>query len=210
VRSRERQPADEQLLQIYSTFAALEQGQQAGAGEGSAAAAAAAAAPRVCFLDTPGPNEAGEEGLRHQVRRPLLAAWLRAQGRACCGPSPLPLPVAHAPGAAPRPPLTPRSRRAQVERLLDSVDAVVYLLDYTKLKTSDEAAIFARLRAINPQLVARLCQRLFYVVNKADEMGCSQVGGGGGAGPSWPADSWGWGWGYSLDVEPFGAGNQQC
>lgn len=61
VRSRERQLADEQLLQIYCPFSAL------AAEEGAAGAGEAGSAPRVFFLDTPGPNEAGEEGLKHQV-----------------------------------------------------------------------------------------------------------------------------------------------
>ncbi|EFJ51098.1 hypothetical protein VOLCADRAFT_103740 [Volvox carteri f. nagariensis] len=61
---------------------------------------------RVTLLDTPGPNEAGEEQLKHQV-----------------------------------------------ERLLEGVDCVLYLLDYTKLKTAEEECLFRRLRAINPQLV---------------------------------------------------------
>eukprot|EP00198_Chlamydomonas_reinhardtii_P007707 XP_001697044.1 predicted protein [Chlamydomonas reinhardtii] len=76
---------------------------------------------RVCLLDTPGPNEAGEEQLKHQV-----------------------------------------------ERLLEGVDCVLYLLDYTKLKTAEEEGLFRRLRAINPQLVARLSSRLFFIVNKVD------------------------------------------
>lgn len=38
----------------------------------------------------------------------------------------------------------------QVERLLDGVDAVIYLLDYTKLRTKDEADLFKRLKEINP------------------------------------------------------------
>ena len=63
---------------------------------------------------------------------------------------------------------------AQVERLLDSVDAVIYLLDYTKLKTADEAEILQRLKEINPQLMARLSQRLFFVVNKADMIETSE------------------------------------
>lgn len=54
----------------------------------------------------------------------------------------------------------------QVERLLSGVDAAVYLLDYTKLKTSEEALMFKRLKEINPQLIRRLAQRLFFVVNK--------------------------------------------
>ena len=63
---------------------------------------------------------------------------------------------------------------AQVERLLDSVDAVIYLLDYTKLKTADEAEVLQRLKDINPQLIARLSQRLFFVVNKADMIETSE------------------------------------
>ncbi len=35
----------------------------------------------------------------------------------------------------------------QVERLLGSVDAAVYLLDYTKLKTVEEASLFTKLKA---------------------------------------------------------------
>lgn len=62
----------------------------------------------------------------------------------------------------------------QVERLLDSVDAVIYLLDYTKLKTADEAEVLQRLKEINPQLMARLSQRLFFVVNKADMIETSE------------------------------------
>ncbi|KXZ53106.1 hypothetical protein GPECTOR_8g96 [Gonium pectorale] len=76
---------------------------------------------RVMLLDTPGPNEAGEEQLKYQV-----------------------------------------------ERLLEGVDCVLYLLDYTKLKTAEEEGLFRRLRAINPQLVARLSSRLFFVINKVD------------------------------------------
>ncbi len=54
----------------------------------------------------------------------------------------------------------------QVERLLDGVDVALYILDYTKLKTQDEAGMFERLRQVNPELVRRLSQRLFFVVNK--------------------------------------------
>lgn len=62
----------------------------------------------------------------------------------------------------------------QVERLLDSVDAVIYVLDYTKLKTADEAEVLRRLKEINPQLMDRLAQRLFFVVNKADMIETSE------------------------------------
>lgn len=43
---------------------------------------------------------------------------------------------------------------------------MLYLLDYTKLKTAEEEGLFRRLRAINPQLVERLSSRLFFVINK--------------------------------------------
>jgi hypothetical protein len=39
------------------------------------------------------------------------------------------------------------TRLLQVERLLDSVDAVIYILDYTKLKTQEEADLLAKLKA---------------------------------------------------------------
>ena len=68
----------------------------------------------------------------------------------------------------------PATTAPQVERLLDSVDAVIYLLDYTKLKTADEAEVLQRLKEINPQLMARLSQRLFFVVNKADMIETSE------------------------------------
>ncbi len=58
------------------------------------------------------------------------------------------------------------ARGSQVARLLDGVDAAVYVLDYTKLKTDDEAGMFERLTHINPALVKRLSQRMFFVVNK--------------------------------------------
>ena len=73
------------------------------------------------LLDTPGPNEAGEEGLRYQV-----------------------------------------------ERLLDGVGVLVYLLDCSKLKTQEEEQMFRRLQEINPQLLQRLSKRLFFLVNKKD------------------------------------------
>lgn len=58
--------------------------------------------------------------------------------------------------------------RYKVERLLGGVDAVLYLLDYTKLKSSDEAAMLQRLHELNPQLIRRISRRIFFVVNKMD------------------------------------------
>ncbi|KAK9830273.1 hypothetical protein WJX72_010744 [[Myrmecia] bisecta] len=111
VRLRAHRQSDEAFLDIRAPVAAL---------------SASESTPGVAFrlLDTPGPNEAGEEALKFQV-----------------------------------------------ERLLDGVDAVIYLLDYTKLKTQEEADTLRKLQDINPQLVKRLSQRLFFVVNKADQIG---------------------------------------
>ena len=53
--------------------------------------------------------------------------------------------------------------RFQVERLLDGVDAVLYLLDYTKLRTAEEASIFERIKSINPGLIKRLSRRCVLV-----------------------------------------------
>ena len=53
----------------------------------------------------------------------------------------------------------------QVERLLSDIDGIIYLLDYTKLKTIEEAQIFGKLRQLNPRLVKRLSKRLFFVVS---------------------------------------------
>lgn len=114
VRLRSHQLSDEVLLDIRVPLVALEQQLQQ---HGNMSFA---------LLDTPGPNEFGEEALR-----------------------------------------------SQVERLLDGVDAVIYLLDYTKLRTKDEADLFRRLKEINPGLLRRLSLRLRFVVNKADSIGTS-------------------------------------
>ena len=37
-----------------------------------------------------------------------------------------------------------------------------------QIKTKEEAALFSSMKGINPQLIERLSQRLFFVVNKAD------------------------------------------
>eukprot|EP00879_Flechtneria_rotunda_P004959 GHRR01005234.1.p1 GENE.GHRR01005234.1~~GHRR01005234.1.p1 ORF type:complete len:470 (+),score=121.45 GHRR01005234.1:171-1580(+) len=113
VRTREHQHKDEQVLNITAPLVVLDS-LESGSADLSGI--------RLCLLDTPGPNEAGEEGLKYQV-----------------------------------------------ERLLDRVDAAIYLLDYTKLKTSEEAQVLERLKSINPCLVSRLCSRLFFAVNKMDQ-----------------------------------------
>ena len=50
------------------------------------------------------------------------------------------------------------------------MDAVIYLLDYTKLKTQEEKELLVKLRTLNPRLFGRLSRRLFFVVNKVDQV----------------------------------------
>ena len=131
--------ADERVLEITAPFVALSSpsppadataiAADDGDGGDGAAPAPLPRPPRVSVVDTPGPNEAGEDGLRFQV-----------------------------------------------ERLLCGVDAALYLLDYTKLKTAEEAATLARLRSLNPELARRLCTRLFFVVNKVDQAAAAGAG----------------------------------
>lgn len=58
--------------------------------------------------------------------------------------------------------------RARVDRLLGEVDVIIYLLDYTKLKTEEEKELFARLSSMRPELLSRFSERLFFAVNKID------------------------------------------
>lgn len=55
-----------------------------------------------------------------------------------------------------------------MEKLLEDVDAVIYVLDYTKLKTVEEEEMLQDIQKINPALVERMSQRMFFVVNKFD------------------------------------------
>jgi len=107
VREQRRHSAEEELLTISAPLAAL--------------ADLPTMPTKLHLLDTPGPNEAGEEGLKYQV-----------------------------------------------ERLLDGIGVLVYLLDCSKLKTAEEKQMFQRLKEINPQLLNRLSNRLFFLVNKKD------------------------------------------
>lgn len=75
---------DERVLDISSPLVALEEG---GAG--------VAAGTRLCVLDTPGPNEAGEEGLRFQVRMFFWGGCMSMLGTSA--------PVLHCFGIAPSP-----------------------------------------------------------------------------------------------------------
>jgi GTPase SAR1 family protein len=58
--------------------------------------------------------------------------------------------------------------RASVDRLLGEVDVILYVLDYTKLRTEEERGMFSRLTTLRPELLERLSERLFFAVNKID------------------------------------------
>ena len=60
--------------------------------------------------------------------------------------------------------------RYAIERLLGKVDAVIYLLDATKLKTREELDLICKLRSLDPPLFSRLASRLFFVVTKMDSV----------------------------------------
>lgn len=59
--------------------------------------------------------------------------------------------------------------RAWVDAMIEQSDVVVYLLDYTKLKTEEEEALFGRLRDMRPELLRECADRLFFVLNKVDQ-----------------------------------------
>ncbi|WP_309892530.1 dynamin family protein, partial [Archangium sp.] len=58
--------------------------------------------------------------------------------------------------------------RQKVERVLDNADVIIYVLDYTKLKTAEEQALFELLREMRPELLRRCSERLFFIINKID------------------------------------------
>lgn len=173
-RTRDHLLTDEVYLDLHLPVAAL---------QGNIGISSAAETTTLRLLDTPGPNEAGEIALKAQVG----TLWMHDCSCKCtlvaglCQASAQSNAVGSLPsrGACSNCSLACIERErcimcAQVERLLDSVDAVIYLLDYTKLKTADEAEVLQRLKEINPQLISRLSQRLFFVVNKADMIETSE------------------------------------
>lgn len=54
------------------------------------------------------------------------------------------------------------------EDVLDQISVVIYLLDYTKLKTEHEDQVLAKFSA-RPDIIEKIRDRLFIVVNKLDE-----------------------------------------
>ncbi|HEX8700510.1 MAG TPA: dynamin family protein, partial [Myxococcaceae bacterium] len=62
---------------------------------------------------------------------------------------------------------TPRLQQ-KVEQVLSEADVIVYVLDYTKLKTAEESSLFTLLEEMRPELLRRCSERLFFIVNKID------------------------------------------
>jgi nucleoside phosphorylase/GTPase Era involved in 16S rRNA processing len=56
----------------------------------------------------------------------------------------------------------------QVVQVLGDSDAIIYLLDYTKLKTVEEASLLGLLNELRPELLRHCSERLFFVLNKID------------------------------------------
>ena len=53
--------------------------------------------------------------------------------------------------------------------IFEKISAVIYLLDYTKLKTNDEDEVLKKLTKMRPDFLEKICDRLFFVINKIDE-----------------------------------------
>jgi hypothetical protein len=56
----------------------------------------------------------------------------------------------------------------QVRQIMNKSDVILYLLDYTKLKTKEEEEMFTNLRALRADLCDSFADRLFLLVNKID------------------------------------------
>ena len=51
---------------------------------------------------------------------------------------------------------------------MNHADVILYILDYSKLKTEEEAQILQKMRSMRPDLIKDITNRLFVVVNKMD------------------------------------------
>ena len=58
--------------------------------------------------------------------------------------------------------------QGKIEYLGKSSDVIIYLIDFTKLNTEDEAQMFENLKKWRNELFTQLKSRLFFVVNKID------------------------------------------
>jgi GTPase SAR1 family protein len=53
--------------------------------------------------------------------------------------------------------------------LVDQISAIIYLLDYTKLKTKDEEATLDKIIQMRPDILDKIQDRLFFIINQIDE-----------------------------------------
>ncbi len=53
--------------------------------------------------------------------------------------------------------------------LVDQISAIIYLLDYTKLKTKDEDATLNQIIQMRPDILDKIQDRLFFIINQIDE-----------------------------------------
>ncbi|MCG9911801.1 MAG: dynamin family protein [Flavobacteriales bacterium] len=53
--------------------------------------------------------------------------------------------------------------------LINKISSIIYLLDYTKLKTKDENEVLEKLADLRPDMLEKISDRLFFVINKIDE-----------------------------------------
>lgn len=58
--------------------------------------------------------------------------------------------------------------QAKVERIAKQCDVIVYLMDFTKLKTKDEELMLENLKEWRSEIFDQLKNRMFFVVNKID------------------------------------------
>lgn len=57
---------------------------------------------------------------------------------------------------------------SKVKRIVNNSDVVIYLLDFTKLRSSDEKNMLSKLKKWKSEILNKLGSRLFFVVNKID------------------------------------------
>ena len=53
--------------------------------------------------------------------------------------------------------------------MVEQISAIIYLLDYTKLKTKDEDAALEKIMQMRPDILEKIQDRLFFLINQIDE-----------------------------------------
>jgi GTPase SAR1 family protein len=53
--------------------------------------------------------------------------------------------------------------------LIDKISAIIYILDYTKLKTEDEDSVLEKLTKMRSDIFEKIQDRMFFIINKIDE-----------------------------------------